>query len=354
MNIYDLLLSSLEVLSISDISKELFVSNGTIRRWLELKNVPKYYYFDLCRINNIKIDYSIFSEKDKDQFYTLEETAKYCIKKSYDILESLSINIDDYNIIEPAAGNGSFYKNLPKDKTIALDIEPKYDGIIEKNFLDWKPDHNKNICIGNPPFGLRGNLALRFINHASNFSDFICFILPQLFNSNGKGSCKKRIKNLSLIYNEKIRPDFYYPSGRNIKVNTVFQIWSKIHRSNEKKVDISKYVELYSLSNGGTPGTTRNKKYINLCDYYLPSTCFGSHNMRLYNDFYSLPQQRGYGIILKKERKQISKIIESIDWFESSFKSTNGALNLRFDIIEESIFNKINLGYKNIISPFFY
>ena len=40
----------------------------------------------------------------------------------------------------------------------------------------------KYIVIGNPPFGLRGNLALRFMNHSYDFADVIAFILPRIYN----------------------------------------------------------------------------------------------------------------------------------------------------------------------------
>lgn len=354
VNTYDIFSDVLKKYTIKKISEELFIHTGTIKRWIESKKIPDYYYFDLCGMLDINIDYSKLSEREKDQFYTPNKTSKYCIDKTFNILKSLSININDFYFIEPAAGDGSFSKLLPNNKTIAIDIEPKYEGVIEKNFLKWKPsDYSKKyITIGNPPFGFRGNLALRFINHAGNFSDFVCFILPQLFNSNGKGSCKKRVKNLSLIHNEIISPNFYYPSGKDVKVNVVFQIWSKIHKNYEKDINLDGYIKLYSLSDGGTPSSTRNKKYLNICDYYLPSTCW-EKNMKLYYNFKDLPQKRGYGIIVLSNKNKLSKIIENIEWSKKSFKSTNGALNLRFDIIKNTMFEEIEKERKKIINCFF-
>ena len=49
------------------------ITTGTIKRWIELKSVPQYYYFDLCRMDNIEVDYKGFSEKQKDQFFTPKE-----------------------------------------------------------------------------------------------------------------------------------------------------------------------------------------------------------------------------------------------------------------------------------------
>ena len=75
---------------------------------------------------------------------------------------------------------------LPVGKRIGLDIEPKCDEIIQQDYLDWNRKNKKYIVIGNPPFGLRGQLALKFINHSNTFADYVCFILPQLFESDGK------------------------------------------------------------------------------------------------------------------------------------------------------------------------
>ena len=71
------------------------------------------------------------------------------------------------------------------------------------------------------------------------------------------------------------------------------------------------------------------------CDYYLPSTVFGEENMKLYEDFDALPNTRGYGIVTLTEGLDLSKI----DWLNTSFRSTNGAYNLRTDLIETAVFN---------------
>ena len=36
-----------------------------------------------------------------------------------------------------------FYKLLPIDKRICLDLEPKYEGIRQLNFFDFKPEKDK-------------------------------------------------------------------------------------------------------------------------------------------------------------------------------------------------------------------
>lgn len=350
-NIYDFFLPIYQKYGINAVCNELNLHKGTVHRWLEKMEVPPQYYFDLCRIANIEVDYSQFSEKDKDQFFTSKETAKYCYDRAIQVLTNLNGELSEYSFIEPSAGDGSFYDLMPHNQRIGVDIEPKCDGVIASDFLKWKPESNKNICIGNPPFGLRGHLALKFINHAAQFSDFVCFVLPQLFDSNGKGSCKSRVKDLNLIHSEIVDSAFYYPEGKTVSVNVVFQIWAKNHKVKEEKVDLFGIIKIYSLSDGGTSGSTRNKDHLYTCDYYLPSTCFGSDAIRVYDDFEELPHRRGYGIVVSNHKEEIKNVMKTIDWSEASFRSTNGAYNLRVDIIEKTVWKNLPVTVQHPSNP---
>lgn len=319
---------------VSIVASQLDVSVGTIRRWLELNKIPNNQYLDLCRIFNLDVNYKSLSEKDKDQFFTNHTTSKYCYDLTLLKLKEWGIDIKKYNFIEPSAGDGSFYNLLPKNKRIGIDIEPKSNGIIQGDFLCWNPEDNTNITIGNPPFGTRGSTALKFINHAAQFSDFVCFILPQTFDSDGKGSCKKRVSGLNLVHNEIVNSSFYYPSGKTVSVNVVFQIWAKHIYIPQDYRTCDSYIKVYSLSDGGTSGTTRNLNKIDKCDLYLPITCFGEDCMKLYSDFESLPNRRGFGIMITKDKIKVSNILKKTKWLNVSFKSTNGAFNLRTDLIK--------------------
>ena len=341
-NIYNFFLPIYQKFGIDAVCKELYLHKGTVNRWMEKKEVPSQYYFDLCRLADVPVLYSNFTEKEKDQFFTDTKTAEYCYNQTLKILGDFGVDLREYTFIEPSAGDGSFYNILPIYQRVGVDIEPKCEGVEKQDFLKWKPDTEKNICIGNPPFGLRGHLALKFINHAAQFSDFVCFILPQLFDSNGKGSCKSRVKDMNLIHSEVVDSSFHYPGGKSVAVNVVFQIWAKNHKIEEEQIDLSNIIKIYSLSDGGTPGSTRNKKHLYSCDYYLPSTCFGEDNMKVYTDFEELPHRRGYGIVSLIDKNVLNSVVDSINWSEVSFASTNGALNLRFDIIERTIWNSLS------------
>ncbi len=329
----DLLEECLKKVSIKEVADKLNLCVGTIRRWIELKDVPIQYTFDLCKILSKDIDYSKYTSSLKDQFFTPKDLAKKCWET---FNREIKISTKDYTFIEPSAGDGSFLHILPKG-SIGLDIEPRSTGIQKQDYLTWKPSDTarKYIVFGNPPFGLRGHLALNFINHSHSFADYVCFILPQLFESDGKGSPRKRVKGYNLIYSEGLSAMFYSPENQEVKVNGVFQIWSK-HSSNSEytiKTNSEDKMKVYSLSDGGTISSTRNKDMIGKCDIYLPSTCFGKENMKIYKQFEDLPGKKGYGIVFFSEKKEMIRKAENVNWSSISFLSTNSAYNLRTSII---------------------
>lgn len=319
-------------IGIQTIATHLNIAIGTIKRWRELKNIPKQYLFQLMKLNNMYIDYSKFSYKDKDQFYTPVETAKQCFKTFKKIIQKYNDKESDYTYIEPSAGSGNFLKILPENNTIAMDIDPKNNDILKQDFLLWKPTVNsKYITFGNPPFGLRGQLALLFINHSAKFSDYVCFILPQLFISDGKGVPRKRVQGLNLIHSEKIKSKFYDPNNNEMIINCIFQIWSKHHTNPDyiiQKINTS-IVKIYSLSDGGTPSTTRNKKMFDKCHAYIPSTCFGATKMKYYDSFENLPRKKGYGVVFLDNKINNLIKFKNIDWTKVAFLSTNSAYNIR-------------------------
>jgi hypothetical protein len=322
------------------VKNSINVHKGTIGRWVSQNKVPENYFNDLNYILGNK--YNNKEEfRNKDQFYTTAKISKYCYNKTFEVLKALDIDSEKYNFIEPSAGCGNFYNLMPKDKRVGVDIDPKDNFLIKQNYLDFYPDkNNKYIVLGNPPFGLRGNLALRFLNHSAKFADIVAFILPPLFNSDGKGSPKKRVQGYELAHSENLPLNsFEYPNGKKVEVATVFQVWTKI---NKDKITIPKlqtcndFIKVYSLSDGGTPSSTRNKKMLYKCDAYLPSTCFS--DMHIYDEFEKLPHRRGYGIVfLQQEKKMRDLFFNKVDWEKASFLSTNSAMNLRKSIIEQEI-----------------
>ncbi|QNM93641.1 hypothetical protein H9M94_03545 [Mycoplasma sp. Pen4] len=333
-------------IDIKKVSAFLNIHIGTIKRWILHKEVPPQYFNDLNKLCNYKYELDVNEEekfKIYDQFFTNKNSAKDLVSKSILFIKNkYKININEYCLIDPCAGDGSFFNSFPKQhlNKIALDIDPKATNIAKMDFFDFIPKTKKNIIINNPPFGLRGQLALKFINHAAKFSDFICFVLPPLFNSNGKDSPMLRVhKDLFLVAEFKVPTHFYYPNKKDVNVNAIFQIWTKIYNPKIKPINIqnkkSEYVRIFALSDGLKPSQKRNVKMIDKCDFYLPSTTFSK--VKLENSFYSLPNNRGYGILILKNKNRICEIIKKINWEEKSFKSTNGANNLRTQLIINAI-----------------
>ena len=243
-----LLEECLKVHSLREVSDKLNLCVGTVKRWQELKDVPVHYTFDLHKILSKEIDYSTFSSAAKDQFFTPAVLAKHC----WETFQKHVPSYHDYTFIEPSAGDGSFMKVLPAG-SIGLDIEPRAAPIQKQDYLTWKPaDLKKYIVFGNPPFGLRGHLALNFINHSYEFADYVCFILPQLFESDGKGSPRKRVKGYNLLHSELLTAMFYSPDQQEVKINGVFQIWSKLAQNPayELTKPSEENMKVYSLSDG--------------------------------------------------------------------------------------------------------
>lgn len=286
---------------------------------------------------------------DLDQFYTDTAVADRCLKTFEKVIrDKTQINSDDYWYIEPSAGCGSFYQWLPADRRIGMDIAPTVmpfgepSGIEQADFLKWEPPTGgcRYIVVGNPPFGFRCDAALRFINHSAKFADAIGMILPPQFESDGKGVARKRVRSdLTLIHSERLPADsFITPENERKEIHTVFQVWVKAHSIPEQDdlKSCSRFVSLYSVSDGGTPGSTRNKRMIGKCHVYLPITCFEGR-MKAYLDFEELPYRKGYGVVVHDNNESLKDYLLSLDWSERAFRSTNSALNLRFSIIKQAI-----------------
>ena len=132
-NLLLLLNKILQTKSYKEIAHKLNIAPGTVKRWQNLEKIPTSYCFELMRLDNMKIDYSKFTFKEKDQFFTPTKTAKYCYAKFLDIIKSYNDKEDEYTYIEPSAGSGNFLKILPIGRRLGLDIEPKNDKLqIEK------------------------------------------------------------------------------------------------------------------------------------------------------------------------------------------------------------------------------
>lgn len=273
-----------------------------------------------------------------DQFNTSPEVAKYCWNSLQNFLKEDKVVLGNYKIIEPSAGTGSFYNLLPKNNRIGIDVEKYQDDYIHQDFLTWTPNTGDKPCIaiGNPPFGYRGWLALAFLNRASEFCDYVGFILPMSFQSDGKGSPKNRVTGMTLVHSEKLPNDlFVLPSGEKIQVNTLWQIWKKGDAL--PLPDLStcdKFIDLFTVDLRKERLCGMNK--INNCDIFLQRTYF-NNPPKIVKNFSNVKYGCGYGIIVKKDKRKIKKILKSIDWNNYSNLATHNCRHISMYHIKNAL-----------------
>jgi hypothetical protein len=110
-----------------------------------------------------------------DKYYTPIDLAKRLIETTIKVLVENGVS-DITDVIEPSAGSGAFSNQI---KCTAYDIEPECDNIIKADFLEEPIEYKKGrLCIGNPPFGNRNSLSIKFYNKCCEIGDYIAFIQP--------------------------------------------------------------------------------------------------------------------------------------------------------------------------------
>lgn len=129
--------------------------------------------------------------RDADKFYTKPVVVKSLLKH---------IDFTNYDlIIEPSAGSGNFFNELPKG-SIGLDLYPESTNIQKQDWLQYKiKDTAKNVLIiGNPPFGKSNNLSKAFLKHAFSHTNVktVAFVLPNVYR---KHTIQKAIPNSFII-----------------------------------------------------------------------------------------------------------------------------------------------------------
>lgn len=130
-----------------------------------------------------------------DKYYTPRDLAEYCVNKTKEIIGEE--NITEY--LEPSGGNGVFLDFLPHD-TYSCDICPEDDRIKKQDYLTLDLEYKKGRCvIGNPPFGTRNTLSVKFYKKSIQLCDYIAFILPisQLNNT-------QQMYEFDLVYSENL------------------------------------------------------------------------------------------------------------------------------------------------------
>lgn len=294
---------------------EEWVGNDIIPSWVDIKTV------------------------DLDLFYTKPDIAKKCYNSLLSHMDKKLMR-NGHVFIEPSAGNGAFYSLLPPAKRLGLDIMPLHPEVVKKDFLTWTPKkiNKKHIFIGNPPFGYRGWLALTFMNHAAQFADYIGFILPMSFQSDGKGSPKHRVKGMKLIHSEYLSQDsFYRPDGKTVKINALWQIWKKGENIIPKKKTCKKWIDLFTVDMRKERLCGQEK--MNDADYFLQRTYYNEQPL-LVRCFSKVRYVCGYGMIIKKRKREITAVLNNANWDNYSNLATHNCRHISMYHIEKALIDK--------------
>ena len=220
------------------------------------------------------MDMPIQPAKKLNQFFTPDWLAKSCIEytirhlsKSIDPVRS-NCSIDDYYWIDPSAGEGAFYNQLPSARRLGIEIDTRFqhstnyvikqpNGFLSIDNTELEPIQHiptfHRIVIGNPPFtqrqtqmnadgsthiiGGRINLAAQFIQRACLLADTVAFILGK--NARRPSFQKHVPKHFKLVF-ERDLPDVEYNvplqfanntnNNQHVKtkhIHTVFQIYQR-------------------------------------------------------------------------------------------------------------------------------
>jgi len=250
-----------------------------------------------------------------DQFFTRDKIAKKCWKSLRNYMIVDGVDISHYNFIEPSAGLGAFYDLLPEKRRIGIDVVKFRRDYIQREFLSWTPKRNGHgyACIGNPPFGYRAWLALIFLNHAALFSDYVGFILPMGFQSRGKSNLMDRVKGLYLVHSSRLpQNSFIDVDGKPIKINALWQIWAKKKNGKEKKIPTcNQYIDLFTVDM--RKERLCGQKRMHEADFFLQRTFYNAPPT-LVTTFDKVKYVCGYGIVIKKAKRKVIKILRNTDW----------------------------------------
>ena len=259
-----------------------------------------------------------------------------------DYLKKDGARLSRYKIIEPGAGMGSFYNLLPKSQRIGIDLEKYQPDYIQHDFLTWVPRLGDKPCIaiGNPPFGYRGWLALAFLNRAADYCEYVGFIVPMSFQSDGKGSPKHRVVGMKLVHSERLPDDlFMSPNGETIRVNTLWQIWKKGESAGVPDLSAAnEYIDLFTVDQRKERLCGAEK--MKTCNVFLQRTYF-EHPPTIVNDFSKVKYVCGYGIIIKKDKRRVLEILKRIDWSRYCNLATHNCHHISMYHIRQALLDNL-------------
>lgn len=242
--------------------------------------------------------------KDKlDRFYTKDEVAKDCIAALLPYCKEGDL------FVEPSAGGGAFFRQLPEHK-IGVDLCPAVEGVVQSDWLSYEVPKNC-VVVGNPPFGTRNSLTKAFIKHSLPFAKVIAFILPSVYR---KETMQKVFPaGWGLLHSHNLLDNSFLLDGRDYHVPCVFQVWGKKdyfpaltdHRESSK-------VQV----------TTEDFHFCKQedADFFV----FGASPSKILEK--ELVQSNNRGYYIKQKTGDVRKIFSEIDWKSKGNSSVSGGV----------------------------
>ena len=93
-----------------------------------------------------------------------------------------------------------------------------------------------------------------------------------------------------------------------------------------KDYDVSEYVDICTVCS--SPDRLCGLDKIGKYDLYISST-FYKNDISTVKTFSEVKYGSGYGVIIKKEKRKIKKILKNIDWTKYSSNATNHCKHIR-------------------------
>ena len=145
---------------------------------------------------------------------------------------------------------------------------------------------------------------------------------------------------MTLVHSEKLSGDlFICPNGEKIQVNTLWQIWKK---GNAPALpDLSAcddFIELFTVDK--RKERLCGMKKIDKCNTFLQRTYFGNPPI-LVRNFSEVIYGCGYGIIIKKEKRKVKKILKGINWNKYSNLAVHNCRHISMYHIKQALLDNL-------------
>lgn len=191
-----------------------------------------------------------------DKYYTPSKLAKYVVDKTKEVIGEESIT----EYIEPSAGGGVFLDYLDKP-FLAYDIKPDDERIIRQDFLELDLEYKKGRCIiGNPPYGTRNTLAVKFYKKSIKLGDYISFILPSSQHENNN-----QMYEFDLIYSELIDNKGFIDLDK--RVNLTFNIYKRNIKGYNQRPNYKLRNVIIKEARKGVKNNITNDYDIGICSF---------------------------------------------------------------------------------------